>query len=144
MFGKLKEKLSGGASKISGKTDLLEGIAAMAALVSAADGEVEDSEVGSILASLQNHSTLSAAFSGPEIERAVDKQLSRVKQGAAGRLSLNREIAEMVGKNPTDELEMAFVIAIDVASADGEIEPKEKEVLEKFGKSLGFSLSSYA
>lgn len=143
MFGKWKEKLSGGASKITGKTDLLEGIAAMAALVSAADGEIEDSEVGAILDALQNHSTMSAAFKAPEIEAALNKQLARAKGGMAGKLSLKREIAEMKDKNPTDELEMAFVIAIDIALADGEIEPAEKAVLDGLGKSIGFSLASY-
>ena len=143
MFGKLKEKLSGGASKISGKTDLLEGIAAMAALVSAADGEIEDSEVGAILDALNAHATLSAAFKAPEIEAALNKQLGRAKGGMAGKLALKREIAEMKDKNAHDELEMAFVIAIDVSLSDGEMEPAEKKVLDDLGKSLGFSLASY-
>lgn len=143
MFGKLKERMTGGAQKISGKTDLLEGIAAMTALVSAADGEIEDSEVEAILGSLSTHQSLLTAFSSQQIEAALDKQLKRAKGGMAGKLALKREIAEMKNKNAADELEMAFVIAIDVAMADGEMEPAEKRVLEDLGKSLGFSLSSY-
>lgn len=143
MFGKLKERLTGGASKLTGKTDLLEGICAMAALVSAADGEIEDSEIGAILDALANHATISAAFKAPEVEAALNKQLARAKGGMAGKLALKREIAEMKDRNASDELEMAFVIAIDIAMADGEIEPAEKSVLDALGKSLGFSLGSY-
>lgn len=61
----------------------------------------------------------------------------------AGKLALKREIAEMKDKNTHDELEMAFVIAIDVSLSDGEMEPAEKKVLDDLGKSLGFSLASY-
>lgn len=143
MFGKLKERLSGGSKKLSGKTDLLEGICAMAALVAMADGEIEDSEVEATLAALQVHATLGEAFSASEIERALDKQLSRARGGMAGKLALKREIEEAKAKNATDELEMALMVAIDVAMADGEMEPQERAVLEDLAKRLGFSLSSY-
>lgn len=143
MFGKLKERLSGGSKKLSGKTDLLEGICAMAALVAMADGEIEDSEVEATLAALQAHATLGEAFSASEIERALDKQLSRAKGGMAGKLALKREIEEAKAKNAIDELEMALMVAIDVAMADGEMEPQERIVLEDLAKRLGFNLSSY-
>lgn len=143
MFGKLKERLSGGSKKLWGKTDLLEGICAMAALVAMADGEIEDSEVEATLAALQAHATLGGAFAASEIERAFDKQLSRAKGGMAGKLALKREIEEAKAKNATDELEMALMVAIDVSMADGEMEPQERAVLEDLAKRLGFSLSSY-
>lgn len=143
MFGKLKERLSGGAKKLQGKTDLLEGICAMTALVAAADGEIEDAEVGAIFDALTTHALLGEAFSSSEIERVLDAQLKRAKGGMAGKLALKREIEEMKAKNPSDELEMALMISIDVAASDGEIEPEEKPVLEDLAKRLGFSLSSY-
>lgn len=143
MFAKLKERLTGGASKLSGKTDLLEGICAMAALVAYADGELEDSEVEATLDALTTHATLSTAFTSSQIEQALDKQLKRAKGGMAGKLALKREIQEAKDKNATDELEMALMIAIDVSMADGEMEPAEKVVLEDLAKRLGFSLSSY-
>ena len=49
----------------------------------------------------------------------------------------------MKSKNSTEELEMAFMIALDVAMADGELAPEEKKVMDDLGKRLGFSLSSY-
>lgn len=143
MFGKLKERLTGGANKLQGKTDLLEGICAMAALVAAADGDIEDSEVESILTALSTHTILGQAFSASEVERELDKQLKRANGGMAGKFALKREITEMKDKNPTDELEMALMIAIDVAMADGELEPEEKPVLQDLAKRLGFNLASY-
>lgn len=143
MFAKLAEKLKGGTKKLSGKTDLLEGIAAMVALVAGADGEIEDAEVESGLNALLSHATISEAFTSSQIEQAFDKQLKRVKGGMAGKLALKREIEEMKTKSPHDELEMAFMIAIDVSLADGQMEPQEKTVLEDLGRRLGLSLSHY-
>lgn len=144
MFGKLKERLTGGAKRLQGKTDLLEGVCAMAALVACADGDIEDSEVEATLDALTGHATLGEAFGPSEIERALDKQLKRAKGGAAGKLALKREIEEMKAKNAADELEMALMIALDVASADGEVEPEERKVLDDLAKRLGFNLASYA
>ncbi|WP_406736330.1 tellurite resistance TerB family protein [Thioclava sp. GXIMD4215] len=143
MFGKLKERLSGGSKKLSGKTDLLEGICAISALVACADGEIEDSEVAGALDALQNHPTLADAFSGTQIEQALDKQLKRANGSMTGKLALKREIEEMKSKNASDELEMALMVGIDIAMADGELEPEEKIVLTDLAKRLGFNLSNY-
>lgn len=143
MFKKFAERLTGGAKKLSGKTDLLEGICAMAALVAIADGEIEDSEVEAALGALTSHATLGEAFTSAQIEAAFDKQLKRAKGGIAGKLSLKREIEEAKSKNTAEELEMAYVIAIDTSMADGTMEPEEKKVLEDLGKRLGLNLSSY-
>lgn len=143
MFGKFAEKISGFTNKLSGRTDLLEGIAAAAALVAAADGEIEDEEVGAILDALTNHPTLSKAFKVSEIERVADTMLKRAKGGAAGRLGLMREIEEAKGRSSTEEIEMLLVIAIDVSAADGEVEKEEKVVLTKIANKLGLNLNSY-
>ena len=143
MFAKFKERLAGGAKRFQGRTDLLEGICAMSALVAAADGELEDAEIAATLDALATHATLKDAFSASEIERVLDAQLKRAKGGMAGKLALKREIDEMKDKNATDELEMALMIAIDVSMSDGEMEPEDKVVLEDLSKRLGFSLSSY-
>lgn len=143
MFAKLKERLTGGAKKLSGKTDLLEGVCAMVALTAMADGEIEDSEVEAGLAALTSHALLGEAFTGTQIEKCFDAQLKRAKGGMAGKLALKREIEEMKAKNPADELEMSFMIAIDVSMADGQMEPEEKKVLTDLGNRLGLNLASY-
>lgn len=67
MFGKLKEKLTGGAARLNGKTDLLEAICAGCVLVGAADGDLSDDEAMVALDRLTNHDTLSKAFTATQI-----------------------------------------------------------------------------
>jgi tellurite resistance protein len=143
MFGKLAEKLTAGVNKMSGRTDLLEGIAAAAALVAAADGDIEDEEVGTIIETLGNHPVLSKSFKASEIEGIADKMLRRAKGGAAGRLGLMREIEEAKSKSKVEDLEMLLVIAIDVSMADGEMEPQERKVLTTVANKLGLNLNTY-
>lgn len=143
MFAKLKEKLTGGASRLSGKTDLLEAIAAACAMVAAADGDLEDAEMESTISALQNHDVLSKAFSASEIERVADAMFKRAKGGMAGRLGLKREIEQARSKSTTEDLEMLLVIAIDVSSSDGEVEPAERKVLDSIATSLGLNLRHY-
>lgn len=143
MFGKLKEKLTGGAARLNGKTDLLEAICAAIALVAAADGDLSDDEAATGLDRLLNHETLSVAFSATQIEAAFDKQVKRVKQGMSGRLALRREVEEARNKSTADELEMLLVIAIDVATADGDIGPKEMTALKSIGQAVNLDPTRY-
>jgi tellurite resistance protein TerB len=143
MFGKLKEKLTGGASRLNGKTDLLEGICAACVLVGAADGDLSDDEAAVALDRLVNHETLSVAFSATQIEAAFDKQAKRAKSGMSGRLGLRREVEEVKAKSSSEDCEMLLVIAIDVASADGDIGPKEMGVLRTIGQAMGLAPERY-
>lgn len=143
MFGKLKEKLTGGANRLNGKTDLLEGICAGIVLVGAADGDLSDDDAATGLDRLLNHETLSVAFSASQIEAAFDKQVKRAKQGMSGRLGLRREIEEVKAKSTAEDCEMLLVIAIDVAAADGEIGAKEMAALKTIGQAISLDPQRY-
>lgn len=143
MFGKLKELATKSVNRLSGRTDLLEAIAASCALVAAADGDIEDEEVITTINALVSHPVLSASFSQTQIEANIDTMIKRAKGGISGRLGLYREIEEAKARSTSDDLEMLFVIAIDVAMSDGEYEPEERKVLEKIGKALGLNANSY-
>lgn len=143
MFGKLKEKLAGGASRLNGKTDLLEAICAACVMIGAADGELSDDEAAVALDRLLNHETVSVAFTATQIEAAFDKQVKRAKAGMSGRLGLRREVEEAKGKSTADDLEMLLVIAIDVAGADGEIGAKEMAALKTVGQAVGLDPARY-
>ena len=142
MFAKLKEKLAGGAQRLAGRTDLLEAVCASCALVAAADGTIEDSEVAQIGQSLSNHPVLSAAFSPREIEAVIYKMLARAQGGRACRAGLYKEIEEAKAKSTADDLEMIVLVALDVADADGDLGDDEKAVVEKIGKTLGVSTAA--
>lgn len=143
MFGKLKEKLSGGAARLNGKADLLEAICAACVLVGSADGSLDDSEAATALDRILNHETLSVAFSTTQIEAAFDKQVKRAKAGMSGRLGLRREIEEAKAKSTAEDLEMLLVIAIDVAAADGDGGDKERKALRDIGQLIGLSADRY-
>lgn len=144
MFGMLKEKLGGAVNRLSGKTDLLEGIAAGAILVSAADGEIESEEIAVLVEALCANETLSKSFTDTQITGVVDKMVKKASPNAAGKIgmvgkiALEREVAEVKSKSSTDDIELMLAVLVDVASADGEIEPAEKVVVNKIASKLGF------
>ena len=143
MFGKLKERLTGGAQRLNGKTDLLEAICASCVLIGAADGDMSDDEATVALDRLLNHETISVAFSTSQIEAAFDKQAKRAKSGMSGRIGLKREVEDAKAKATAEDLEMILVIAIDVASADGDIGDKEMKALQDIGRIVGLDPARY-
>lgn len=143
MFGKLKDKLTGGAARLNGNMDLLEGVCAACVLVGAADGDMSDDEAATAMDRLLSHETLSKAFSGTQIEAAFDKQAKRAKSGMSGRLALRRELEDVKAKSSAEDCEMLLVIAIDVAAADGEIGAKEMGILRTVGQSMGLTVERY-
>lgn len=143
MFGKLKEKFSGGAARLNGKADLLEAICAACVMVGAADGDLSDDEAGIALERLLSHEALSVAFSTSQIEAAFDKQAKRARQGMSGRIGLKREVEEAKSKSTADDLEMLLVISIDVATADGDVGDKEMKALRDIGQIVGLSVDRY-
>jgi tellurite resistance protein len=143
MFGKLKDKLTGGAARLNGNMDLLEGVCAACVLVGAADGDMSDDEAATAMDRLLNHETLSKAFSATQIEAAFDKQAKRAKSGMSGRLALRRELEDVKAKSSAEDCEMLLVIAIDVAAADGEIGAKEMGILRTVGQSMGLTVERY-
>lgn len=144
MFAKLKDRLTGGASRLSGRTDLLEAACALCARVTYADGTADDNEVMATITLLTSHETLAAAFRQSDIEACINRMMDKAKGGIASRIMLDREIEQAKDKSSRDELEIIFLIGVDVASADGSIGPEERTALEKIGRALGFDLRNYA
>lgn len=140
MFGKLfGKKADAVVQKFSGRTDFLEAVCAAAALIAAADGEIEDSEVKATVKAVKANKALSAGFDATAVEAAINKMLDRAGGGRVGRMGLWDEIRE-VAKDP--EMAQAVVLtALDVAEGDGEIEPEEKAVLDRLAKELSVDLN---
>lgn len=143
MFAKFREKLAGGAKRINGNADLLEGIAAAIVLTGAADGDFDDAEAQTGLDRLLAHEVIAPAFTASQIEAAFDKQATRAKAGLSGRLALKREIDDVRGKCSEADCEMLLVIALDVALVDGEISAAERKALDEIAKAVGLSVDRY-
>lgn len=139
-FGK---KLDGAAKRIGGQTDILEACCSSAALLAAADGNISDEEVASAIQTVKNNETLSNAFDARTIETTMDKMLARAKGGFSGRNGLMKEINDIAQKD-FEVCETVYLIALDVAHADGEVGEKEQQVLNKIASALKIDPNKYA
>lgn len=143
MFAKLfGKKAEAAVQKFSGRTDFLEAVCASAALVAGADGEIEDSEVDAAVKAVKANKALAQGFDQQTIDRTINTMLDRAGGGRVGRSGLRKEIME-VSKDP-ELAEAVILTALDVAEADGEIEPAEQKLLESLAKDMGVDLARLA
>jgi tellurite resistance protein TerB len=145
MFGLLRKKGAAAreAAEKMGKKDLVEAICAACVLVSAADGDIEESELAAMQSIIENHDAV-ALFRG-EIPGILDKYKKKImvngKVSISGKVALMREIADV--KADAKEKEDVFAVAVDIAGADGEIEPAEKTVLKDIANKLNINTADY-
>lgn len=147
MFGSIK-KAFGAASKevkadYSQNRDFLEAVLAAAALVAAADGDIEESERRKVISVISNHPQLSKLYSSQIVEQTAEVMFKRAKD-FSGRQLLARELDDI--KNRPDGAQMAedaYMIALDIAHSDGELEPAEQEVLKKLATRLNVDASKF-
>lgn len=132
-----KDKLSSGVKRVSGRKDFLEAACASCALVAAADGDISDDEIRAATKAVSSNPTLSSSFKANEIDKTMDTMLKRAQSGRSGRLGLYKEIGDLQGDAEMGEL--VYLVALDVAEADGEIGPKERDVLSLVAKKFGLN-----
>lgn len=147
MFGLLK-KIGGAAAKevtanYGENKDFLEAVVAGAALVAFADGDLEDSEKAKINQIITGHATLGKMYDRNTIEQTVDTMFKRAKD-SSGRQALARELDDIKSRpNGSQMAEDVYLIAVDIANADGEVEEAEQVVLGKIANRLGVDVSKF-
>lgn len=132
---KFKDKMVGSVKRLSGRKDFLEAVCAASALVASADGEVTDDEIKTTTKVVSSNPTLAAAFKTTEIEKCIDTMLRRAQAGRTGRMGLYKEIEDVASNSEMGET--VYLCALDVAEANGNIGPKEKEALTQIAKKVG-------
>lgn len=143
MFGKLfGKKAEAAVQKFSGRTDFLEAVCAGAALVAAADGEIEDAEVTATVKAVKANKALATGFDPQTIDKTINTMLDRAGGGRVGRAGLRKEIMEVA--KDAEMAEAVVLTMLDVAEADGEVEPAEQKLLESIAKDLGIDLNRLA
>lgn len=147
MFGLLKRAVSAGASEVKAEygenKDFLEAVCAAVALVAAADGDIEESERRKAVSIISNHSTLGKLYKQVDIENTAEAMFKRAKE-ASGRQQLARELDDIKSRpNGGSMAEDVYLIAVDIANADGEVEPEEDVVLKKIAARLGVDASKF-
>lgn len=147
MFGMLKKTFGAAAKEVKAEygenKDFLEAVCAASALVAAADGDIEESERRKVVSIISNHPTLSKLYQSNVIETTAETMFKRAKE-SSGRQQLARELDDIKSRpNGQGMAEDAYLVALDIANADGEIEPEEDAVLKKIAARLGIDTSKF-
>lgn len=147
MFGMLKKSFGAAAKEVKAEygenKDFLEAVCAGSALVAAADGEVEESERRKLVSIISNHAALSKLYQANVIEATAETMFKRAKD-SSGRQQLARELDDIKSRpNGAQMAEDVYLIAVDIANSDGEVEPQEAEVLKKIAARLGIDTSKF-
>ena len=138
-FGKKVNKVKQEVKKMENR-DLLEALVGGCLLVSAADGEIEDSEVKAIDSLLRTNKNLE--HFGSEITELVGRFSERLKSGyRVARAEILREIEDIKGDQ--QQKEDVLLNMLTIAEADGEIEEKEQKELETVAQRLGLRIQDY-
>lgn len=135
MFGIFKNKAVDSVKRLSGRTDILEAAAAIAARVASADGKIEDEEIVAALEAIGSIDTITSAFSATQIENAVNKQFNRAKN-PVGRIQLKKELTDITGSDE-ETRQLVFLVGVMAAQAVGGVGPEETARLKEDGKLLG-------
>jgi tellurite resistance protein TerB len=139
LFGKKTGEAKAQLNKLQNK-DLMEATIGAALLVSAADGKIEDEELLKLQEIIEALPTMS--HFGSEIGQTIDRLSKLLKAGfVMGKVQIMREIADC--KHSEQEAEDVLVTAITIASADGEVEPQEAEIIKEVAKKLGLNPANY-
>lgn len=138
-FGKNTQEARQQLKKLENK-DLMEATIGAALLVSAADGKIEDEEIVKLQEIVESLPSLQ--HFGSEIGATIDRYSRMLKAGfMLGKVQIMREIADC--KHNDTEAEDVLVTAITIASADGEVEPQEADVIREVARKLGLNPTNY-
>ena len=141
LFDFAKDLVTKNLNKFSGNTDFLEAVCAGAAIVAYADGSCSDEEVAQAMTAVEANPTLTASFKPSTIETTLQRMMDKVKSGSVGRVQLKRELADI--RNKPDMAEIVLCTMIDVASASGDIDPKERTAIVDTARSFGLDPKNY-
>lgn len=143
-FGNLLKKVDN-AAHFKGNLDILEGIVASAVLVAYADGSLDPKEEQEAIEAITNNkSVVEAGFTPVDVSNTWNKFINKRPGSFSGKIQLRREIQEAVGRaGGVTVSEDIFLVAADVAMADGSIGDAEKKELAEIAKTVGIDPSKY-
>lgn len=138
-FGKKAAAVRQDMKKIE-KRDFMQALCAGAVLVAFADGDLEDSEVKALHDVIESQESLKAF--GAEIGQTIDRYIGVMKAGKTlGKMQLMKEIDDVKG-DESEKLQV-FALMLDIAAADGEVEPAELKLLHEIAKKLGVNTKDF-
>lgn len=123
------------------RKDLMEATVGIAVLVMYADGNASDVERDKVRKVLDNTPTLTNF--GAEVQATFQRFDSIFKEVGyiAGRQQVLREIGDVKGDQ--FEMEDVLVTGVTIALADGEIDEKEMDILQRVAQGFGLRLENF-
>ncbi|MGJ4953162.1 TerB family tellurite resistance protein [Bradyrhizobium sp. HKCCYLS20291] len=134
IFSRIMKQAEQTLNSYTGDSKFLAGVAAAAANVTAADGQIDNEEIDAAISGIQANQILGASYTGSQIEEALTNALNRAKT-RSGRLENKRAIEALVTYDITARQDV-LAISADVAD-QGDIGAEEKKVLIEIGSLLG-------
>jgi tellurite resistance protein len=127
IFNMFKKNAADVAKRISGRTDILEAAAAMAARVAAKDGKADNDEAGVALEAIKSIDLIAGAFSEEQIAAAVAKEWDLVSNPIK-KFQTKKQIEDI--KNADQEVkELVLLVGFMVAQATGGMGDDERQQL---------------
>jgi tellurite resistance protein TerB len=146
-FSALKKALGSGAREISANyssnKNFLNAVCASAALTANADGTIEDTERNKAITLITNHDQLSKLYDRKDIEAALEHAFKASKD-ATGRQALARDLEGVTKLEGGAQMaEDVYLVAMDIAGADGNVSEEEQAVMAKIAKRLSVDPSKF-
>lgn len=139
LFGKKAAATKANLHKVQNR-DLMEAIVAGSVMVAFADGNCSDDELASLESLIQSNENLK--HFGGEINEQIARFSAMFDAGPRmGKMKAMRELDDI--KASAEEKEEAFVMMLEIAEADGEIDDKELAILKEVGNKFGIRLADY-
>ena len=124
--------------------DFLEAAAAGCALVATHDGNADSAERNKAISVLSKNKTIGGIFSGPQIESIVNASIDKASEGS-GKQELVDELKDLKNhESGAKAAQAVYLMAKDVARADGSIGDAEKAALGILAGILGVNEGDFA
>ena len=126
-------RLNRAVMSFAGDAVFMQGAVAAAANVIVADGETNEEEIETALASMRSNPILEKSYDTLALEKELYEALARAEL-RAGRLE-NLHLVTAIAERPVEHRQNVFLIAADVADKGG-ITESEHKVLDDLAKAL--------
>jgi tellurite resistance protein len=124
-----KAMLQSAAGRITGDTDVLEGMLAIGIAVAMADGVLGKKEVEAVVTSANGNPLVQRLFSTDVVGQTKDKFLAKLRASPNMETAF-KELRDLAGREESIR-HAVYAGGCSVAAADGSVDAKEQKLLDK-------------
>lgn len=120
--------------------EYVNAVLGVCALVANADGHVDDSEVMTTVAFIQQHKDLKV-FDAAYVEKQFKHYVSELRRGVFGKAAVVEDILKV--RKDTGKAASVIYVACEIGASDGNFDPNEQKVCSDVCKQLGLDPTSF-